>query len=196
MAYDCKVVADSISPAGDRLTTLVVTAPPDVLDKIGRCRELYVSFLEEAKPTPLVTAMQQAKEDPVVPVWPHGPFNVPLEALPGWLEARDNAVQSAYWLSSRGIPNAIAKRLLAPFLWEQAVVSGTDWNGVIRGAMRSAEVEIAVGVMFEAMRRSEPARCEYGQWHEPHFEGHAARATDSPCDGIFKGWWQAPPATR
>jgi hypothetical protein len=188
MAYACEVVCDSISPAGDRLTTLVVTAHIDALYKISKCRSLVVSFLEDAKPTPLVTAMQAAKEDPFVP-------ELLPEAREAWLEARDAAHLAAYALSVRGVDNAVAKRLLAPFLWSMAVISGTEWD-FVRTCRRPAGVSRAAAMMIEAIRRSESRRCRYGESHSPPNEwacpGHAAQATDrAVVSGPFKGWQQS-----
>jgi hypothetical protein len=194
MAYACEVVCDSISPAGDRLTTLVVTAHIDALYKISKCRSLVVSFREDVKPTPLVTAMQAAREDPFVP-------ELLPEAREAWLEARDAAHLAAYALSVRGVDNAVAKRLLAPFLWETVVISGTDWDCVIR----CAGMPSVTAMMIEAIRRSEPLVRKYGEWHAPELKkaygaeahwltdaGHAAQATDrAGVVGPFGGWWLA-----
>jgi hypothetical protein len=195
MAYACEVVCDSISPAGDRLTTLVVTAHIDALYKISKCRSLVVSFLEDVKPTPLVTAMQAALEDPFVPAGLKG------QARDGWWVARDKAHYAAYALSALGIDNVIAKRLLAPFLWETVVISGTDWDCVIR----CAGMPSVTAMMIEAMRRSEPLVRKYEEWHVPELKkaygveahwltdaGHAAQATDrAVVSGPFKGWQQS-----
>lgn len=136
MAYECKILLDSISPAGHRLTTFQITFPRIVLAEFNTHRMISRNAAS-SRAIPLTKMIQQVQEDPFIPIW--WPKNQPgmqgleeLEAetkalaVTDWLEARDNAVKSARNLIDlhKSIPN----RLLEPWMWTTVICTATEWE--------------------------------------------------------------------
>lgn len=103
MSFDAKVLADSISPAGHRLTTLEATFPRFVLAEFNTHR-VFSRNSASSRAIPIVKQLKRILEDPYVPIEfgsnkPGMQAGAPLEgekkqaAEREWLEARDDAVR-------------------------------------------------------------------------------------------------------
>jgi thymidylate synthase ThyX len=87
-----------------------------------------------------------------------------------WLQARDWAVMQAQWLSDRGLTKQICNRLLEPFMWHTAIVTGTEWeNFFALRAHEAAEIHLQelAYKMLEEYNNSTPQLLSPGQWHIP-----------------------------
>lgn len=105
MAFDAKVLADSISPAGHRLTTLEATFPRFVLAEFNTHR-VFSRNSASSRAIPIVKQIRRVLEEPYVPIefgsnQPGMQAGSPLEgekltaAEREWLWARDDAVRRA-----------------------------------------------------------------------------------------------------
>ncbi|HEX8689406.1 MAG TPA: FAD-dependent thymidylate synthase [Solirubrobacterales bacterium] len=103
MSFDAKVLADSISPAGYRLTTLEATFPRFVLAEFNTHR-VFSRNSASSRAIPIVKQLKRVLEDPYVPIEfgsnkPGMQAGAPLEgekreaAERQWLDARDDAVR-------------------------------------------------------------------------------------------------------
>jgi thymidylate synthase ThyX len=103
MAFDAKVLADSRSPAGRRLTTLEATFPRFVLAEFNTHR-VFSRNSASSRAIPIAKQLRRVLEDPYVPVefgsnQPGMQAGPPLEgesrelAEREWLRARDDAVR-------------------------------------------------------------------------------------------------------
>lgn len=103
MSFDAKVLADSVSPAGHRLTTLEATFPRFVLAEFNTHR-VFSRNSASSRAIPIFKQLRRVLEDPYVPIefgsnQPGMQAGVPLEgekklAAEGeWLAARDDAVR-------------------------------------------------------------------------------------------------------
>lgn len=103
MAFDAKVLADSRSPAGRRLTTLEATFPRFVLAEFNTHR-VFSRNSASSRAIPIAKQLRRVLEDPYVPVefgsnQPGMQAGPPLEgesrelAEREWLGARDDAVR-------------------------------------------------------------------------------------------------------
>jgi thymidylate synthase ThyX len=103
MSFDAKVLADSISPAGHRLTTLEATFPRFVLAEFNTHR-VFSRNSASSRAIPIFKQLRRVLEDPYVPIefgsnQPGMQAGAPLEgekreaAEREWLEARDDAVR-------------------------------------------------------------------------------------------------------
>jgi len=103
MSFDAKVLADSVSPAGQRLTTLEVTFPRFVLAEFNTHR-VFSRNSASSRAIPIVKQLRRVLEQPFVPLefgsnQPGMQAGAPLagEALKAaereWLGARDDAVR-------------------------------------------------------------------------------------------------------
>lgn len=181
MSYAAKVICDSVSPTGKRLTTLEVTFPRFILAEVNTHRALSKSSAS-SRAIPIAKRIQQAIDDPFVPeVFGKNQKGMQSTAnlQPGeneaariaWNGAREIAIEYARMLADIGVHKQYANRLLEPFLFHTAVISGTEWGNFF--ALRRAkepqpEFRITADLMFEAMAKSSPVPIAVGDWHRPY----------------------------
>jgi thymidylate synthase ThyX len=181
MAYACRVLADSISPAGHRITSFEVTFPRIVLAELNtHCMLSRNSASSRARPIAFVIAAVVA--DPFVPeaFGRNQKGMQPGEALEGeldaavretWVNARNHAIVAAEELAAKGVHKQYANRLLEPFSWHTAVVTGTDLDNFFHLRINPAaqgELRKAVELMHANRANSEPIPLDYGRWHAPY----------------------------
>jgi hypothetical protein len=186
--YMAKVLGDSVSPDGVRLTTLIARFPRFILAELNTHRvKSRNSASSRAIPTErLIGAVW---DDPFIPET----FNARVkgmgigEELDGeetnkarrvWLAASQSACRHARSLAEIGIDKSRANRLLEPFMWHTAIISATEWDNMF--ALRAPdgeepdrdfpaqwEFQQAAILMRRAMNNSDPSLIEYGDWHLP-----------------------------
>lgn len=185
MGYSATVLADSLSNAGHRLTTLEVTFPRFVLAEFNTHR-MFSRNGASSRAIPVDVMLQKVIDDPVLPLW-YGKYQRGMSAdteLEGaardeaerrWLEARDQAVASARALMDiggpqQGLHKQITNRLLEPWLWMTMIVTATDWSNFF--ALRcdkdaQPEIRKIAELMRDAVHASRPNPIEVGHWHLP-----------------------------
>lgn len=134
-----KIIADSLGPNGDRLTTFVVTFPRIVLAEFNTHR-MFSRNSASSRAIPFEKMVKSVEENPFVPIaWQKDhkgmqgtEYLTELEnqdCIKRWLEARDNAIIEAKKLSSRMVTKQLCNRLLEPFMWHTTLVTATELNG-------------------------------------------------------------------
>jgi hypothetical protein len=176
------VVADSVSPAGHRLTTLEVTFPRMILAEVNTHR-VFSRNSASSRAVPVRRMLEQVKEDPFVPlVWRRAaPGMVGGEILTDdgdvkaarewWLMARDAAVVHAGRLLDLGLHKTLPNRVLEPYAWHTAIISGTTWDGF--WAQRCApgaddHMRLTAEAMRAACDASTPRPIGAREWHLPY----------------------------
>jgi thymidylate synthase ThyX len=103
MGFDAKVLADSVSPAGHRLTTLEATFPRFILAEFNTHR-VFSRNSASSRAIPVAKQLRRVLDDPYVPI-EFGSNKPGMQAGPalsgaardaaeaGWLAARDDAVR-------------------------------------------------------------------------------------------------------
>src|SRR5580692_11583097 len=105
MAYAARVVLDSVSPAGVRLTTLEVTFPRFVLAEFNTHR-MFSRNSASSRAVPTSKLLERVETDPVLPLeWGRNKAGMSADDLLSpeeesqarhvWLSARDGAVARA-----------------------------------------------------------------------------------------------------
>jgi hypothetical protein len=137
MAWSCKILQDSISLAGVRLTTFEVTYPRMIHAEI-MTHKMLSKNAASSRAIPIQKMLQRVKEDPAMPVW-WGKNQSGMQAseqLEGaklldaqwtWLQARDRAVQAVELMELIGLHKQISNRILEPWMWITVIISGTEW---------------------------------------------------------------------
>ncbi len=180
MAYAARVLLDSISEAGIRLTTLEVTFPRFVLAEFNTHR-VFSRSSASSRAVPTAKIIERVENDPVTPLeWGRNKKGMSAserlaqeeedEAERVWLDARDAAVEQARKLHDLKVHKQIVNRLLEPFLWHTVIVTATEWeNFFTLRCSRNAQPEIreAAVRMRDAMNASAPSPVAQGEWHLP-----------------------------
>lgn len=180
MAHAAKVLADSISPDGFRLTTLEVTFPRIVLAEKNTHR-LFSRNSASSRAIPVERMIKMVQDDPYVPThWGKNqkgmqadeefPLADHARLVDRWLAAAQSATNHARLLLGEGVHKQITNRLLEPFMWHTALVTATEWsNWDHLRANKDAHPEIRklAELMLEVRTMSRPEKLGRDQWHLP-----------------------------
>jgi hypothetical protein len=180
MAYSARVLKDSLSPDGVRLTTVEVTFPRIVLAEFNTHR-VFSRNSASSRAIPVEKMLKRVIEDPFVPIyWGKNQKGMQADrevtaeeiiiATNEWLQARDYAVAQAKSLLALGIHKQITNRLLEPFLWQTVLVTSSEWdnwNALRRHPDAQPEIKRAADIMYNVRNASIPTQLHYGEWHLP-----------------------------
>ncbi len=136
--YKCEILADSLSPQGNRLTTFKVTYPRIIHAEMCRHRMMSRNTAS-SRAIPFEKMVKDVEEDPFIPIaWQKNHKGMQgSEYLTGldrdqcefeWLSARDGAVEQAQQLNMINTTKQLCNRLLEPFVWTTELISGTEWE--------------------------------------------------------------------
>lgn len=135
-----KVVADSITQDGDRITTMVITFPRMILAEFNTHR-VFSKNTSSSRAIPFGKMVDAIKDDPFIPIaWQKDhkgmqgtryitdPRDIE-NCVQHWLDARDHAVGQAERLHEwEDVTKQICNRLLEPFMWTTMIVTSTEWD--------------------------------------------------------------------
>jgi thymidylate synthase ThyX len=180
VGYSARVLLDSVSPAGVRLTTLEVTFPRFVLSEFNTHR-MFSRNSASSRAVPTSKLLERVENDPVLPLeWGRNKAGMSAndvlsaaeeEAAKGiWLGARDAAVAHARRLLELKVHKQELNRVLEPFLWHTVIVTATEWENffVLRcSSAAQPEIRAAATRMRAALDGSRPRAVAEGGWHLP-----------------------------
>lgn len=178
-----RVIADSISDNGERLTTLEVHLHRFVLAEFNTHRA-FSRNSASSRAIPVRREIERVRTAPAYPLeWPAeqrgmqgGAALSPAEqaaAIGVWDEARQAAIAGAERLQALGVHKSVTNRLLEPFMWQTIIVSATDWDGFFAqrcSPLAQPEIRAAAEAMRAAYFASTPRRLGADDWHLPYLQ--------------------------
>jgi thymidylate synthase ThyX len=181
MSYGAKILKDSISYEGHRLTTFEVTFPRIVLAEFNTHR-VFSRNSASSRAIPVSKMLARVVEDPFIPTY-WGKNQKGMQAVEElspeaqtracseWLLARDNAVAVVKRLQMPDIDlhKQIANRLLEPWLWHTVIVTGTEWINFFAlrdNKMAQPEISTPARMMRQFYETAKPEK-PYKGWHLP-----------------------------
>lgn len=178
--YEAAVLADSVSPDGVRLTTLIATMPRFVLAEFNTHR-MFSRNSASSRAIPVRKRIEMIRDNPFIPLsfGKNKSGMQSTEELDGgaqiaarveWLRALEMAVKSAEVLRDLGVHKQFANRILEPFAWHTVIVTATEWANYY--ALRISEyaqpeIRRVSEAMRDAMDQSNPFELYPGEWHLP-----------------------------
>lgn len=174
-----KVVADSISPLGDRLTTIECTFHRFILSELNTHR-VFSRNSASSRAIPVQKIVDQVVQNPAVPVkFPREQpgmsggeeVNASYKTKKIWLSAAMRAAETAQHLVDMKVHKSVVNRLLEPFMWHTAVITSTEWNNFFNQRINEGaqpEMFVLAESMKNALDDSEPENVEYRGWHLPY----------------------------
>lgn len=181
---EAKILLDSISPRGVRLTTFEVTFWRAVLAEFNTHR-VFGRNSRSSRAVPVNKVLAEVQQCPFIPLyWGAAQSGMVAEAeLPEdkialckeiWLEARDDAMRHAKRLLDLGLHKQTANRLLEPFMHHTVIVTATEYSNFF--ALRAhpeaqPEIRLAAELMLACYQESTPTLRQVGEWHLPLVEG-------------------------
>lgn len=181
-----EIIEDSISPAGVRLTTFVLTYPRFIHSEFMTHRVLSRNA-SSSRAIPTAKFLEAIKNEPAMPsaftknckgMQAKEELENQDDARKVWLEARDAMMVFAQKLQDMGVHKQHANRLLEPFQHITVVATATDWANFF--ALRThpdaqPEFQELANKMWECYSTQLPRFLKAGEWHLPFIKHEEIR---------------------
>lgn len=180
-----KVVADSITAEGARITTMECTYPRFIHSEVMTHR-VFSRNAMSSRAVPVAKMLEQVRNSPATPV--HWGANRPGmqagEELTGgsleeakflWFRAAQQAAGIAEDMAKVGLHKQVANRVLEPFQLMRTLITATEWDNffALRAHPAAApEFQALAYAMQDARNASAPVMRRFGEgqasWHLPY----------------------------
>lgn len=176
-----KIVLDSVSPDGVRLTTMEIVIPRIVLAEFNTHR-VFSRNSASSRAIPVKKMLQRVNDDPYIPeIWTSNQPGMQGEVITDgnklalckmhWLGARDEMVDRVECLLNVGLHKQTTNRLLEPFMWHTIIVTATEWSNFFH--LRNHEhahpaIQRTAACMQKIFETNDPVKVPWGGWHRPY----------------------------
>lgn len=184
-AVIARVVADSVSPQGQRITTFELEYPRIIHSELMTHR-LFSRNAMSSRAIPIKKMIEQVQQNPAMPVkfgknqpgmQDAGDHNQLIDAgyepATWWGLAGLSAARFAEGFAEAGYHKQIANRLLEPFQRMKTVLTATDFEN-FWWLRVDKDADPTIFALAEAMKKafdeSLPELLEPGQWHTPYVD--------------------------
>ena len=187
MTITAKVIADSISEAGKRITTFQLRYPRFIHAELMTHR-MFSRNASSSRAIPVERLIKDIIDDTAMPLhWGKNQpgmqakeehndkvvLGYPCDKLSAWLMARDAAIEVAQAFNKAGYHKQIVNRLLEPFSHINVLVTATEYQNFF--ALRDhpdaqPEIMVLAQEMKKAMEVSTPELLMEGAWHVPYID--------------------------
>lgn len=188
MTISAKVVKDSISPQGIRITTLELEYPRIVHQELLTHR-VFSRNSASSRAIPVSKVIELVESNPAMPVhW--GKNQAGMQAKEEldelnkesvrqlWLEAAKQAVSIAKVMADIGAHKQVVNRLLEPFQHMKVVVTSTEWANW-DWLRDHPDADPTIHALAKEMKRvrneSNPEELFYGEWHLPYVHSERSK---------------------
>ena len=175
-----KIVCDSISQDGVRITTLEIEYPRFIHGEFMTHRSLSKNS-SSSRAIPIQKMLDQIEDNMAIPIY-WGKNKSGMQAVEEvddlskkkaetmWKGCFWKAKDTASWMSDDGLHKQVPNRLTEPFQMMKVVVTGTDWDNFFNLRIHpDAQPEICMLAykIYKAMEESYPVKLKAGDWHLP-----------------------------
>ena len=177
---EAKVIADSQTPPGYRLTTLEVRYPFYIHGEVMTHR-VFSRNAQSARAIPFSKYMKDLMEDEWYPIFMKNQSGMAasdylsgqplLDAKAFWEIGKEEAIKSATTLYNLDIHKQIANRIVQPFSKITAIISATEWNNFFRLRIHpdaQQEMQELARAIRDEMAKSTPSILGIRDWHLPY----------------------------
>lgn len=190
---EAKVIEDSISREGKRITTLQIRFPRFILPEFNTHRVFSRNF-SSSRAIPVKKMIDMVRNAPARPIhWGENQAGMQasselsdqkkVSAKLLWGNAAKHAADIAEAMMDIGLHKQVANRVMEPFMMVNGIVTATEFDNWFElRAHQDAQPEIqALAIqMRHAMAESIPRELKPGEWHLPYV------TTEERNDGFFK----------
>ena len=178
-----KIIADSLSRDGTRLTTVEAVYPRFIHAQFMTHR-VFSRNASSSRAIPVTKLIEDVENNPAMPLsWGRNQRGMQAKELfpasdtqaldSAWLSARDAALYHARRLNAMGIHKQIVNRILEPFAHIHVVITGTEWDNFYNLRCHDAaqpEIQALASHIRVAQAASVPV--DFGElihgWHLPY----------------------------
>jgi thymidylate synthase ThyX len=184
MTIEAKIILDSISDEGIRLTTVQLRYPRFIHAELMTHR-VFSRNASSSRAIPVERLITDLRRDPAMPVYwgsnkPGMQAGAELSeeeienAEHYWLNGMETAIDYATSLADLGLHKQIANRILEPWAHINVVVTSSQWENFF--ALRShpdaqPEMKALSDAIKQAMHDSVPSNLSEYEWHLPYVLG-------------------------
>jgi thymidylate synthase ThyX len=182
MPFSARILLDSLSPAGVRLTTMEVRYPRFIHSECMTHRS-FSRNSASSRALPIRKMIDAVRAEPAMPLW-WGRNQSGMQAREEidegartlaeseWRRALDDALVHAERLAAADINlhKQLVNRILEPFAWITVIITATEWsNFFTQRTHEDAQPELKhiATMMLDAYRASTPVPRALGAWHTP-----------------------------
>lgn len=187
MTISAKIIADSISENGHRITTFELEYPRFIHAEFMTHR-LFSRNAASSRAIPVKKAIELIRQDTAKPI--HWGKNQPgmsakeecselieindlhYDRYEWWDDARDAAIEHAEAFDKAGYHKQIVNRMLEPFSHIKVVCTATEYDNFFYLRCHpdaQPEIQDLANQMWEARALSTPKLLKVGEWHVPYF---------------------------
>jgi len=174
-----KIIADSISQSGVRLTTLQLKYPRFIHSEMMTHR-VFSRNASSSRAIPASKMIEAVRSGPAMPI--HWGKNQPgmqakgevkdkWQAQKHWMHASDMVARYAEVLSKLNVHKQVVNRLTEPFQHISVLVTATEWDNFFKLRLHpdaQPEIQKLARVMKAAMDESDPTPLQPDEWHLPY----------------------------
>lgn len=177
---EAKILKDSISESGDRVTTFELDYPRYILSELNTHR-VFSRNTASSRAIPLEKNIVDILQTNNVPIWTYNQKGMQGEivedeelkdeAFVVWFNARTKAIDFARKLADLGIHKQNVNRLLEPFQTVKTILTATDLHNFFKLRIHSdamPEIRVLANKMKNALEKSEPKLLNENEWHLPY----------------------------
>ncbi len=178
-----KVIADSISTSGVRITTMELCYQRFIHSEFMTHR-MFSRNASSSRAIPIHKMIDQVRDNPAMPIhWGKNQAGMQArEELPeieidvvksDWNYASKRMTEIATLMSEMDLHKQIVNRILEPFQWIKVIVTATEWDNFFKLRLhKDAQPEMMVLAehMKKAMDESIPVELQPGEWHLPYVD--------------------------
>lgn len=178
-----KVVCDSISETGVRLTTFEIEYPRIVMSEFNTMRAISKNS-SSSRAIPVSKMLEHTVKMNLKPIYFGAKqsgmqagdelIGEVLQSAKGvWESSLRNAVESSEMLDNLGVAKEVTNRLVEPFQLVKVVCTATDWGNFFNLRLHpDADPNICMLAykMYKALEESSPSYLREGEWHLPYVE--------------------------
>ncbi len=193
--YSVKVIEDSISPVGDRITTISAKYPRIIHSEL-MTHGLFSKNASSSRAIPISKLIEFVRKEPFIPIhWGRKKKGMQAGAEIRhvwlakliWLSVMNAAIGAAWLLDKLGLHKQLANRLIENFGYINVVITATDFDNFMhlryhKDAM--PEIQKLAYLIGVAIRDSKPKLIDWNMWHCP-FVSDSERLTH-PIDTLLK----------
>jgi hypothetical protein len=178
MPASVRVLADSLSPTGDRLTTIEATYERYIHSELLTHRELSRSSAS-SRAIPVAKMLARIEEDPVVPVW----WGKNQGGMQAYEEVADKDAAEKWWReglkmmvaharagAEMNLHKQIVNRVTEAGMWITVIASSTSWSnflGLRDHHAAEPHFQRLAKLVRNALDMSKPKELRAGRWHMP-----------------------------
>ena len=178
-----KVICDSISEQGVRLTTFEIEYPRIVMSEFNTMRAISKNS-SSSRAIPVSKMLEHTQNINLKPIY-FGSKKSGMQAgdeLDGndlinaklfWEAALFDAITWATELDELGVAKEVCNRLVEPFQLVKVVCTATDWDNFFNLRLHpdsDPNICMLAYKMYEAMQESKPIKLKAGEWHLPYVD--------------------------